>query len=57
MTNSRSRRSFGLIADGTGRSTEEVEFLVVTTVVSGLVAGIAAAYLAYEQFREFLREG
>ena len=51
------REIIHLIADGTGRSKEEVELLVVTTVVSGLVAGIAAAYLALEQFREFLREG
>ncbi len=51
------KQIIGLIAEGTGRSEEEIEFLVVTTVVSGLVAGIAAAYLALEQFREFLREG
>ena len=46
-----------LIAEGTGRSEEEIKVLVLTTVVSGLVAGAATAYLALEQFREFLREG
>jgi hypothetical protein len=51
------KRIISLVSDGTGRSEEEIELLVVTTVVSGLVAGIAAGYLALEQFREFLREG
>ena len=45
-----------LIADGTGRSDEEIQFLVVSTVVTGLVAGAVAVYVGVERLREFLRD-
>lgn len=51
------KQIISLIADGTGRSEEEVKFLVATTVVSGLVAGGLTVYLGVERLREFLREG
>jgi hypothetical protein len=44
------------IADGTGRSDEEAQFLVISTIVAGMITGAAAVYLGVERFREFLRD-
>ena len=46
-----------LLADGTGRSEEELKLYIATTVVSGLLAGAGLAYLSVVRLREFLREG
>ena len=52
-----SKQIVRLIADGTGRSEEELKFFVASTVVTGVLAGAAAVYVGVVRLREFLREG
>ncbi len=52
-----SKQIVRLIADGTGRSEEELKFLVASTAVTGVLAGAAAVYVGVVRLREFLREG
>ncbi|HWM73671.1 MAG TPA: hypothetical protein VNQ53_08025 [Nocardioides sp.] len=51
-----SKQVIRLIADGTGRSEEEFKLLVATTVVTGVLAAVAAVYVGVVRFREFLRD-
>ena len=54
----RIRQITRLIADGTGHTAEEVQFLVVLAVATGILAGAAAVYVQGSvRLREFLREG
>ena len=46
-----------LIADGTGHAEAELKFYAFTTVVTGILVGAGAAYVAVVRFREFLRDG
>ena len=57
MADPQRKQIIQLLADGTGRSEEELKLYVATTVASALVAGAAIAYLGVVRLREFLREG